>query len=115
MVGQSRCAIPYSMVTALDLSDAFPLVDLAGQRIARAEEGQIVLTQWAAEDLQAQVGDKLRIEYFAPETTHGQALRVERGVDSARGNAANRTRCSPFAATARRSTSLHLPWPTTPI
>ena len=68
--------IPYSMVTALDLSDAFPLVDLAGQRIARVEEGQIVLTQWAAADLQAQVGDKLRIEYFAPETTHGQALEL---------------------------------------
>ena len=61
------------MVTAIDLSDAFPLVDLAGQRIASPDRDQIVLTQWAAEDLQAQPGDRLRIEYFAPETTHGQA------------------------------------------
>lgn len=65
--------IPYSMVTAIDVSDAFPLADLAGQRIGPLEDGQIVLTQWAASDLEAQAGDRLRIEYFAPETTHGQA------------------------------------------
>jgi len=65
--------IPYSMVTAIDISDAFPLEDLAGRRIGPLAEGQIVLTRWAAEDLDARVGDRLRIEYFAPETTHGQA------------------------------------------
>src|SRR5439155_6897228 len=31
-----------------------------------------VLTSWAAEDQQAKVGDRIRVMYFEPETTHGE-------------------------------------------
>jgi ABC-type antimicrobial peptide transport system permease subunit len=70
----SEVRIPYSMVTAIDPSDGFPLQDLSGERIRSLEQDEIVLTQWAARDLAADVGDRLQLEFFAPETTHGQAV-----------------------------------------
>lgn len=66
--------IPYSMVAAIDPSDAFPLTDLQGRRIDPLSPDEMVLTDWAARDLGAKVGDRVRMAYFAPETTHGKTI-----------------------------------------
>jgi ABC-type antimicrobial peptide transport system permease subunit len=66
--------IPYSTITAINPSTSFPLSDRSGRRIETLADDEIVLTNWAADDLQAEPGDILRIEYFAPETTHGDAM-----------------------------------------
>lgn len=69
--------IPFSMVTALELDRSIGLVDLQGDPIERLESGQIVLNQWAAEDLGARTGDRIRIRYYEPETTHGREVERE--------------------------------------
>ena len=66
--------VPYSTVTAIDFSPQFSLIDLAGQPIPPLGPSEIVLNRWTAEELKAQVGDTIRLSYFAPETTHGQAV-----------------------------------------
>ncbi|MCA9167534.1 MAG: ABC transporter permease, partial [Planctomycetales bacterium] len=47
--------------------------DVAGQPIEHLEDHEIVLNDWTANDLQAAPGDTIRLSYFAPETTHGEA------------------------------------------
>jgi len=67
--------IPYSTVTAVDprLDPPLgPLVSVDGSTIEAIEPGEIVLNQWAAEDLQARVGDTIRIVYFEPEAVGGR-------------------------------------------
>jgi putative ABC transport system permease protein len=66
-------AIPYSTITAIDPAAGGPLVDLTGQPLPALADDEIVLTSWAAEDQQARIGDRIRVTYFEPETTHGQA------------------------------------------
>lgn len=64
--------IPYSIITGIDSTTTLgPLFDLAGQPMVLADD-EIVLNAWAANDLQAQVGDTVAIAYYEPETTHGQ-------------------------------------------
>lgn len=69
-----RRGIPYSTVSALDPAPGNPLCDAQGQPLPPLAEDEIVLTSWAAEDLEAQVGDHVRLVYFEPETVHGQEL-----------------------------------------
>lgn len=70
--GPAEGGVSYSTVSALQSTEAFgPLLDEAGQPIRLADD-EIVLVDWAAEDLNAAVGDTIRLSYFAPETTHGQ-------------------------------------------
>lgn len=64
--------IPFSMVSAIDIADDFPLLDTAGNRIEALVDNQIVLNEWAAGDIGASVGDELVVTWFDPETTHGQ-------------------------------------------
>jgi ABC-type lipoprotein release transport system permease subunit len=71
--------IPYSTITAMDPAPGGPLVDADGKPLAPLSDDEIVLTSWAAEDQHAAIGDTIRVSYFEPETTHGQA--VERSVD----------------------------------
>jgi ABC-type antimicrobial peptide transport system permease subunit len=71
-VGQQDKAkkpIPYSLVSAIDPIPGGP----------QLKDDEIALTSWASDDLQAKVGDRIRVTYFAPETTHGQA--IERSVE----------------------------------
>lgn len=64
--------IPYSTIAAVDsTADIGPLLDDAGQPIVLADD-EIVLNDWAANDLEAEPGDEITITYFDPETTHGQ-------------------------------------------
>lgn len=67
--------IPYSTVASLDFAAAPPLgpfVSTDGQTLAPLADGQIALAAWAAEDLGAAVGDTIRLDYFEPESTHGE-------------------------------------------
>ena len=71
--------IPFSTVAAIDIDDQFSLVDVAGDRIDSLANGEVVLNEWAARDLNAKVGDSVQLKYFEPETTHGS--QVESSVD----------------------------------
>ncbi len=74
---QPSASIPYSMITALDSRpDLSPLLAADGKPPPKLADDEIVLTSWAADDLNAHVGDEISVAYFAPETTHGQAKEV---------------------------------------
>ncbi len=73
----ATAGIPYSTVAAVDAtpqlgplqsSDGSPLDDLAND--------EIVVNRWAAEDQGIQVGDRVKLIYFEPETTHGVEVEV---------------------------------------
>lgn len=56
-IGAERKTTPYSMVTAVEPAESgFLPADLA--------DGEIVVTQWLADDLRVAPGDKLAIKYF---------------------------------------------------
>ncbi len=65
-------AIPYSTIAALDattMKELLAATDTPGTALA---DDEIVLNSWAADDLDATVGDAIRVRYFEPETTHDQ-------------------------------------------
>lgn len=67
--------IPYSTITGVEsIPTLGPLLDAAGQPIEIADD-EIVLNDWAASDLEAEIGDEVTVTYYLPETTHGN-LRV---------------------------------------
>ena len=71
-VGQRE--IPYSTVAAIDFATAPPLGpfdDRQGKPVPPLADGEIALNDWAAEDLEAKVGDEVEIVFFEPESTHG--------------------------------------------
>ncbi len=75
-----ECGVPFSMVASVDFDAAFqPISAVSNQPIRQLGENEIVLNEWAAKDLDAQVGDTLIVTYFEPETTHGD--QVERQVE----------------------------------
>jgi len=66
--------IPYSTITAIDFAVATPpggYLAPDGQPIAPLVAGEIALNTWAADDLDAKIGDTIRVSYFEPESTHG--------------------------------------------
>jgi ABC-type antimicrobial peptide transport system permease subunit len=65
--------IPYSMVSAVDATSALgPLRTEDGTPLPPLADDEIVLTSWSAEDLAAKPGDRVRLTWFEPETTHGE-------------------------------------------
>lgn len=74
--------IPYSTVTALDVTTAAPLgplVGLDGQPLATLPDDTIVVHRWVVDDLAKQgvtlqPGDPITLEFFEPESTHGKVL-----------------------------------------
>ena len=84
--GESMASIPYSLVSALEsTADLGPLFAGDGRPLRLPvpddEEGKdgIVLTSWAATELQAKPEDQLRLAFYEPETVHGEPR--ERTVD----------------------------------
>lgn len=68
--------IPYSTITAMDFSASAPLgpfLSREGKPVPPLADNQIALNTWAADDLHAKPGDRIRVSYFEPESTHGQA------------------------------------------
>ena len=68
--------IPYSTVTAIDLSTTAPLgpfVDAQGQAFQALADDEILINQWAADDYKQQgravaPGDRIELTYFLPES-----------------------------------------------
>lgn len=72
--------IPYSTITAIDFTASPPLgpfLSVAGKTLPPLGEGEIALNSWAAEDLNAQIGDIIHVRYFQPESTHGSVEETE--------------------------------------
>ena len=69
--------VPFSMVSAIEIGDGFPLLDIHGNPIEPLSNYDIVLNQWAAEDLNAKIGDQIGLTYFEPESTHGAGVEKE--------------------------------------
>ena len=68
-------SVPYSTVTAIDFAADPPLGPLLqpdGKPLAPLGEDQIVLNDWTAQQMQANVGDTIRLSYYEPESSHGQ-------------------------------------------
>ncbi len=59
---------PYSMVLAMDLADSAPPFEglqlLDGAPASALADDEILLNEWAATDLEAAVGDELRMSYY---------------------------------------------------
>ena len=70
----NRGAIAYSMISGVDVTDDFPLLDVDGKPIEPLKDNEIILNSWAAEDQDATPGDTIRVAYFEAETTHGDAV-----------------------------------------
>jgi putative ABC transport system permease protein len=69
--------IPYSTVTGIDFDKAAPtggFLDQNGQPMRALAADEIALNRWAADDLQAKIGDTIRMTYFEPESTHGRVI-----------------------------------------
>lgn len=67
--------ISYSTICAVDANESLgPTFDAAGKLLGPLKDDEIVVNDWAARDQQLEIGDKLRVTYFEPETTHGQTL-----------------------------------------
>lgn len=67
-------SISYSTVAGVDsTADLGPLLDAEGRPLEIAG-GEIVLNNWAAEQLEAEVGDTITMRYYQPESTHGNLV-----------------------------------------
>ena len=74
-IAAGKREIAYSIVAAVDFADAPPLGPFRtpdGKAIGPLKDGQIVLNDWTADDLEAQPGDTIRLTFFEPESTHGR-------------------------------------------
>jgi len=70
--GTSQRKIPYSTIAGVDsLPGIGPLRDSAGQPIELAAD-EIALNQWAASDLEVKEGDVITVNFYEPESTHGE-------------------------------------------
>lgn len=78
--GNEATGIPYSMIAAVDFSEKFSLKSsISGESIRVLKDDEIVLNEWTVNDLGVNVGDKIEIVFFEPETTHG--VQVEDKVE----------------------------------
>jgi len=69
--------IPYSTIAALDFRVQPPLGPFKtpeGDVIPPLAGDEIVLNSWAADDLEAKVGDTVDVTFFEPESTHGKIV-----------------------------------------
>ncbi|MDA1179736.1 MAG: ABC transporter permease, partial [Planctomycetota bacterium] len=72
-VVRSRTAVPYSTITAIDANPHTGPLRLAdGTSWPQLQDDEILLNRWTARELGADLATQVRIDYFAPETTHGQ-------------------------------------------
>lgn len=71
--------IPYSMVSAVDPHPSLgPLRDPSNLPLPALTAEGIALNAWTAEELGAAIGDRVRLTYFEPETTHGDPREASR-------------------------------------
>ncbi len=69
-IRRGKKSIPYSTVAGVESTHGLsPTQELA--------DDQIVLNRWAADDLDATVGDEITLTYYEPESTHGVLREAE--------------------------------------
>lgn len=97
----TNSGVPYSMIASIDIGSSFEMTSaVSGEPIGTLEDHEIVLNEWAAGDLNAQVGDKIEVAFYEPETTHG--VQVERSVEFTLADIARITKpASPFVVRRR--------------
>ena len=80
--------VPFSMVAGIDFDVTTetaggyqfrPISAITGKTIQQPKDDQIVLNQWAVEDLGLTIGDQVVVSFFEPETTHRS--QVERSIE----------------------------------
>ena len=72
---EEQDGIPFSMVASIDFDGSFhPVSSISGDPIEALNANEIVLNQWAADDLGAKVGDKIELTFFEPESKGGQQV-----------------------------------------
>jgi ABC-type antimicrobial peptide transport system permease subunit len=72
--------IPYSTISAVESNAKLgPLLRAAGDGPLTLDRGEVALNRWAAQAVDAEPGDRVRITFFEPETTHGRT--EERSAD----------------------------------
>jgi ABC-type antimicrobial peptide transport system permease subunit len=70
---KERGPISYSTICAVDSNATLgPALDRAGMVLGPLRDDEIILNDWAQRDQEAVIGDKIRVTYFEPETTHGE-------------------------------------------
>jgi putative ABC transport system permease protein len=73
----SQKTIPYSTITGVTSTrELGPLLTEAGEPILLADD-EIALNRWAADDLEARIGDEVVVTFYEPESTHGRPREVE--------------------------------------
>jgi putative ABC transport system permease protein len=70
-------SIPYSTVTGVDSLNGIGPLFTADRAAIRLLNDEIVLNEWAADDLEAKVGDTLTLRYYQPESTHGELIEAQ--------------------------------------
>jgi ABC-type antimicrobial peptide transport system permease subunit len=105
-------AVPFSMVSGVSSDDVLRLESPAGQPLGPLDDGVIGLNEWAASDLNAEVGDTIRLAYFEPEAPGGNE--VERTVDLKLGGIARLTKpAKPYSRRGRQWTEAQFAMPPT--
>jgi len=67
-----KAGVPFSMVASIDFDGSFqPVSAISGDPIGPLDDREIVLNQWASEDLGAKVGDSIELTFFEPESKGG--------------------------------------------
>lgn len=66
--------VPYSTIAAIDPHADGPLVDAEGKTLPSLKADEIAVTEWLRADQDLKIGDKLRVTFFEPETTHGEEM-----------------------------------------
>lgn len=80
-VGDTK-EVTYSTITGIDSSSSFPISKDSGlgdNTILQID--QVVINSWLAQQLNAQVGDRLKLWYYLPETVHGKEVEESFEVD----------------------------------
>lgn len=73
--GKPRAEVPYSTVCAVDSAAPLgPLLDDDGRPLPPLGDDEIILNAWTAAELGARPGDRIRLKFFEPETTHGETV-----------------------------------------
>ncbi|MEL7500406.1 MAG: ABC transporter permease [Planctomycetota bacterium] len=71
---EAESGVPFSMVAGINFDDQYRLESAFGGELTKLADNEIVLNEWAAADIGANVGDSIVVTYFEPETTHGSQV-----------------------------------------
>jgi ABC-type antimicrobial peptide transport system permease subunit len=74
-ISDAKRAIPYSMVAAIDFENELPsgpFLSQEGKPLPPLGDHEIALNSYGADEIDAVIGDPIKISYFDPENRHGE-------------------------------------------